>query len=300
LTGTTRVSLRSRVQKKKKSTKSRPRTAGGQLIFAKTKNIANKAQILKGSRDEKNTSNKKIASAAVTSSISSLLFQKKKSDDNNGGEEKYWDRDWDRDEKEEGENDCNTITPRRRKATPQSLRPNFDDDPFAAHDPTKNPKIWMPGRAQSRNDPCADHRPQSANMPSPLGRRGSLVGRAPGRFGSPSKLSGRLELLLSTLPDIENKKEESEKRGVALSWQLARNQAKQMDVTESIKELENLFDKIRQRTGIETIEKFTEVFMESEARQFTVVKQVEDLEAKLSSSVSLFCCCYCLLLFVVV
>ena len=260
--GTTRKSLRSRV--KKKVTSNRPRTAGGKLVFSKTKNFVNKADVLKGSRNAQKNS------TADKNPLGSLF---------GGGSEEN-----DDDDDDEEENDAETAANMSMASKkPKSLKPTFDDDPLAMHDPTKNPRIWMPGRAQTRSDPSADHTPSSANIPSPLGRRGSLVGRAPGRFGSPSKLNGRLELLLSTLPEIENKKKLIKQRGAAMSWQLARKQQKTEAVTESIKELEKLFDKIRQRTGINTIEEFASVFMESEARQFTVVKQVEELESKLSS-----------------
>ena len=256
--GTNRKSLRSRVKTKNK--KQRPRTAGGKLIYSNNKNVINKAEIMKGSRQQSNAKSKKKDYA---------LF---------GGQD---DDDDDEDEEDEEEDNNKNKT---KKISPPSLRPTFENDPHALHDPTKNPKIWFPGRAQCRSDPYADHSVESQSIPSPLGRRGSLVGRAPGRFGSPSKLSGRLELLLSTLPEIENKKKEIKKRGIAMSWKLARKEAKEQKVSESIKELEKMFDGIREKTGIDTIEAFAQAFLESEARQFTVVKQVEELESKLSSS----------------
>jgi hypothetical protein len=93
---------------------------------------------------------------------------------------------------------------------------------------------------QERNDPSADHSQSSKNIPSPLGRRGSLVGRNPSRFGATSKISGRLELLLSTLPQMENKKIKMQERGAAMNWQLARKQISAQDMEQSIEELEKL------------------------------------------------------------
>ena len=52
---------------------------------------------------------------------------------------------------------------------------------------------------------------------------------------------------------------------------------------QSIEELEKLFKKIQDKTGIATIEEFAKIFMTSEARQFDIVKQVEEFENTLST-----------------
>ncbi len=170
----------------------------------------------------------------------------------------------------------------RSKSPPPSLRPNWDHDPRATDDPTKNPKKWLPGRPQLRSDPGADQRPEQQQIPSPLGRRGHLVGRAPGRFGPHAQVPGRLELLLSTLPEVSQTQKKAKKRNVAASWSLARKKMKNAAAESSIAGLETSFEKIKRESGIQTMKEFTENFLESESRQFTLVKQIKDLERALS------------------
>jgi hypothetical protein len=261
-----RVSLRARVGKSEHERRqTRPRTAGGQLISRKK--IANKAEVMKGSRKQKE---KDIS----LESFSGALFQSKNDCSSNNTD--------DQDESADLMNSSSYTVSSPSNKKPLSLKPTYDDDPDAEHDITKHPKLWMPGRPQERFDPSADHNPESKYIPSPLGRRGALVGRNPGRFGgAATKLRGRLELLLSTLPEIDNKKQMMNKQNAAISWQLARKQMASEKVEESIEELEKLWKTIQRKTSIDNIEEFANVFMNSEARQFVIVKQIEDYETTL-------------------
>ena len=173
-------------------------------------------------------------------------------------------------------------TEAQSNSRPPDLRPNWDHDHSAMDDPTKNPKKWLPGRPQLRSDPGADHRPEQQKIPSPLGRRGHLVGRAPGRFGPHAQVPGRLELLLSTLPEVSQTQKKAKKRNIAASWSLARKKMKNLTTESSIAGLETSFDKIKRESGIQTMEEFTENFLDSESRQFALVKQIKDLERALS------------------
>ena len=170
----------------------------------------------------------------------------------------------------------------RAKSPPPDLRPDFSDNPDALEDPATNPRKWLPGRPQKRTDLQADRSPASAKVPPPLGRRGMLVGRAPGRFPN-GKLEGRVELLLAHLPEVSQKLQSTKKRSVATSWQLARNKMADQDIGQDIDTLEKTFDKIKEKSGIQTIEEFSEKFLESETRQFEMVRQIEDMEQHLSN-----------------
>ena len=291
-----RLSLRARVGTSKTATKEqrlqqrRPRTAAAATSRRSSRGggVVNKAEIMKGSRNSRRPSSSHgggvgSGSRRRSSTGSSLLFANADANANENAKEK----DTAVSKLVSKPSTTSPTSPARKRKSiqspPPSLKPTYENDPHAKHDVTKHPKLWMPGRPQQRVDPSADHNPESKNIPSPLGRRGSLVGRNPARFGSPGKLSGRLELLLSTLPEIENKKKLIKQRGAAMSWQLARKQLAANSVEESIEELEKLFEKISQKTGIDTIEQFADVFMTSEARQFVVVEQVEASENALSS-----------------
>ena len=168
------------------------------------------------------------------------------------------------------------------RSPPPPIRPDFSDDPEAVEDPVRNPRKWLPGEPQKRTDPGADASPQSKTIPHPLGRRGSLIGRAPGRFPK-SRLEGRLELLLSHLPKVSKKKQKTKKNQVAASWQLARKQLAQTSLDDNIGVLEATFEKIREKSGIQTIEEFATKFLESEKRQFELVKRIDSLEQHLSN-----------------
>ena len=75
----------------------------------------------------------------------------------------------------------------------------------------------------------------------------------------------------------------TKKRSIATSWQLARNKMADQDIGQDIGALEKTFDKIKEKSGIHTIGEFADKFLESEARQFKMVKHIEDLEQHLSN-----------------
>lgn len=147
-------------------------------------------------------------------------------------------------------------------------------------DPTLNPDKWIPGAPQTREDPSADKSPQSRLIPAPLGRRGNLVGRAPGRF-THAKISGRLELLLSKLPQVAEDKKAIKKKSIASMWQLARQKNSNTRIHASIDEMEKAFERIQKESGVSSIDEFVDIFIAAEKRQYRVVKQVDDMEQQL-------------------
>ena len=92
-----------------------------------------------------------------------------------------------------------------------------------------------------------------------------------------------MELLLSLLPEVSKRVKETKKKNAATSWQLARNKIAEQDIGQDIGEIEKIFNKIKEKTGIQTIEDFVKMFLESESRQFEMVKKIEEMEEHLSN-----------------
>jgi hypothetical protein len=97
---------------------------------------------------------------------------------------------------------------------------------------------WHPGKdngAISRLD----------GRPVPAGRRGSLVGRAPGRTVH-GKISGKVELMLARVPDAEAIKKKNMRKQLVTKWKLARVGAKTETLMSDFgyEELNNAFNRI--------------------------------------------------------
>jgi seryl-tRNA synthetase len=166
---------------------------------------------------------------------------------------------------------ASSIQPRRPIRDKKGLRPSTSSGPGNRR---KKPK-WHPGavsKAVSRLD----------GKPIPTGRRGGLIGKAPGRTLH-GKMSAKVELLLSRVPNADAIKQKTQRNILVTKWKLARNQAEQVASGQhGAREYERAFGKVLEQEGHQmTIDKFVQEFLEMEQKQSSLIRQMEHSEEEL-------------------
>ena len=164
-----------------------------------------------------------------------------------------------------------SVQPRRPSLGRRSKRPSTTSGPR-----NRKKKIkWHPGAVSSDVS-------RLDGKPVPTGRRGGLIGKAPGRTLN-GKMSARVELLLSRVPNAEKIKEKTKRNILVTKWKLARNQAEQDAAsTHGAEEYDRAFLKILEKEGDDiTIDKFVEDFLQMEQQQTSLIRQMEHKEEDL-------------------
>jgi hypothetical protein len=115
----------------------------------------------------------------------------------------------------------------------------------------------------------------------PAGRRGSLVGRAPGRTVH-GKMSGKVELLLAKVPNADAMKKKNERKAMVTKWKLARVGAEaQVDVEYGFEELSAAFGRLKDGNPNLTIDGFVKNFLDMEHQQLSFIRRMEYCESQL-------------------